>query len=225
MGGRKLYSLLKEQIAALGYQIGRDKFFDLLRDSGLLVERRRKYARTTQSFHRFWVHPNLLEQYRPARANEVWVCDITYVRFCSGFMYLFLLTDAYSRMIVGWELSEHLGVSAAITALTMALKQCRLTTGLIHHSDRGFQYCSPQYVSILQSRGIRISMAEAGNCYQNAMAERVNGILKAEYDLDNIFTSKTNIYKAVKQAIYLYNNLRPHWALGMKIPAHVHRAA
>jgi transposase InsO family protein len=137
-------------------------------------------------------------------------------------MYLFLITDAYSRKIVGWELNHSLGLGGAISALKMALKQCPDARNLIHHSDRGFQYCSKEYVRILEEKGALISMTEAGNCYENAMAERINGILKQEYSLDENFSDEASMKKAVKEAVYLYNEKRPHWALGLQIPSRVH---
>lgn len=223
IGTRKLYGLLAQDLSVLGIKIGRDKFFDLLRQQGLLVERRRKYAATTQSYHRFRVYKNLLTDRIAIKPNEVWVCDITYVRQQKGFNYLFLITDAYSRKIVGWELSDNLMVHSALKALQMAIKGSSGVEGVIHHSDRGFQYCSNEYVARLKSYGIKISMAEAGNCYENAMAERVNGILKEEYGLDETFNNIAETKVAVKQAIESYNYHRPHWSLGLKIPANVHQ--
>ena len=222
MGAKKLYSLLQSDLSKLSVGIGRDKFFDLLRTNDLLVKRRRKYAVTTQSYHWFRVYENLLTDFVPQNVHEVWVCDITYIRVEKGFVYLFLITDAYSRKIVGWELSDSLAVGGALSALKMALKQCKDPDRLIHHSDRGFQYCCYDYVGILKSNGIRISMAEAGNCYQNAMAERVNGILKDEYGLDETFKEYGEARMAVKEAIGNYNEYRPHWSLGLKTPASVH---
>jgi putative transposase len=225
MGGKKLYHLLKDDITGIAGSMGRDKFFGLLRKRDLLVSRRRKYAVTTQSHHRFRVHDNKLKGYVPSAPHQAWVCDITYVRVVKGFVYLFLLTDAYSRKIVGWELNGSLGVEGALSALRRAINQCPCTKGLIHHSDRGFQYCANVYVNQLKSRGITISMAEAGNCYENAMAERVNGILKGEYGLDETFASEKEALQAVRQGIKAYNEQRPHWSLGLKIPAKVHVAA
>jgi putative transposase len=222
MGGKKLYSLLKRDIDRIDESMGRDKFFKLLRSRDLLIKRRRKYAVTTQSHHRFRVHNNKLKDYVASAAHQAWVCDITYVRVVKGFVYLFLLTDAYSRKIVGWELSRSLGLEGAICALGKAVHQCPCTEGLIHHSDRGFQYCADVYVSQLRRRGIIISMGEAGNCYDNAMAERVNGILKGEYGLDETFTDEK---EAVREGIKAYNEQRPHWSLGLRIPAKVHEAA
>lgn len=225
MGVKKLYHLLQADIHCIDASMGRDKFFDLLREWGLLVQRHRKYVTTTQSRHRFHVYQNKLHDFVVERPHQVWVCDITYVRIRKGFVYLFLITDAYSRKIVGWELSNSLGLEGALHSLNMAIKQCPCSTGLIHHSDRGFQYCSYDYVDRLKARGIEISMAEAGNCYENAMAERVNGILKDEYGLDETFADEKEARQAAKEGIQAYNEQRPHWALGLKIPAQVHKVA
>lgn len=225
MGGKKMYSLLHREIGQIDASMGRDKFFDFLRQRRLLVERRRKYAITTQSFHRFRVYTNQMAEFRPTGPHQAWVCDITYMRIKKGFVYVFLITDAYSRKIVGWEVSESLGLEGALKALEMSMSQCPCTEGLIHHSDRGFQYCSNQYVKRLKVKGIEISMAEAGNCYQNAMAERINGILKSEYGLDETFADKKEALQAVREGIQAYNEQRPHWSLNLQIPSIVHDAA
>jgi len=225
MGGKKLYHLLQADIHRIEDSMGRDKFFDLLRQWKLLVHRSRKYALTTESFHRFRVYKNKLEDFVPQGPHQAWVCDITYVRILKGFVYLFLITDAYSRKIIGWQLSDSLGLKGALQALAMALNQCPCPDGLIHHSDRGFQYCSPEYVSKLKAKGIQISMAELGNCYQNAMAERVNGILKDEYGLDQTFADQKQARQATEQGIKAYNEQRPHWALDLQTPAQVHQVA
>jgi transposase InsO family protein len=225
MGGKKLYHLLEADIHRIDISMGRDKFFDLLRQYELLVQRRRKYATTTQSRHRFRVYQNKLQDFVVRRPHQAWVCDITYVRIKKGFSYLFLITDAYSRKIVGWDLSNSLGLQGALQSLTMAIRQCPFPAGVIHHSDRGFQYCSNEYVGRLKAKGIQISMAEAGNCYQNAMAERVNGILKEEYGLDETFADEKGAKQAAKEGIWTYNEQRPHWALDLQIPARVHEAA
>lgn len=226
MGGRKLFHCLQPDITSFQGGLGRDKFFDVLRRSDLLVKWRRRYARTTDSSHRFRVYKNLVQDLKPARSHQVWVSDITYVRMTNDrFAYLFLITDAFSRKIVGWQLSDSLGLEGAIKALQMALRQCQQSQGLIHHSDRGFQYCSNRYVSKLQQRGIRISMAEAGNCYENAMAERINGILKMEYGLDETFRDVEQTRRSVREGIQSYNEERPHLCLQMKTPASVHMAS
>ena len=225
MGGKKLYHLLDEEIHRIDGSMGRDKFFDLLRHKGLLVRRRRKYAVTTQSQHWFRVYSNHLADFTAERPHQVWVCDITYLRTRQGFVYLFLITDAFSRKIVGWELSNSLGLEGALRALDQAIKQCPSPQGLIHHSDRGFQYCSHEYVNKLKAKGIEISMAEAGNCYENAMAERVNGILKDEYGLDVTYADGKHARQAAREGIQCYNEERPHWSLDLEIPAKVHEAA
>lgn len=225
MGGKKLYHLLEADIHDIDVSMGRDKFFDLLRQWGLLVQRRRKYAVTTESRHRFRVYKNKLLDFVPGCPHQAWVCDITYIRIKTGFVYLFLITDAYSRKIVGWDLSNSLGLEGALQSLGMAIKQCPSPNGLIHHSDRGFQYCSHDYVAKLKAKGILISMAEAGNCYENAMAERVNGILKGEYGLDETFADEKEARQATAESIKTYNEQRPHWSLGLQIPAKVHEAA
>jgi len=222
MGGKKLYGLLADQIHKIDPGIGRDKFFDLLGRWGLLVRRRRKYAVTTQSRHRFYKYPNRLLLFKAVKPHQVWVCDITYVRVNSGFAYLYLITDAYSRKIVGWQLSDNLGLSGAIKSLQQAIKQCPDCKGLIHHSDRGFQYCSNDYVRRLKERSIEISMAEAGNCYENALAERVNGILKQEYGLDETFVDIEEAMQVTREGIKSYNEERPHWSLKLQIPSVVH---
>ena len=225
MGGKKLYHLLETDIHRIDASMGRDKFFDLLRHRELLVKRRRKYAVTTQSHHRFRVYKNIFQQMVPQRPHQAWVCDITYVRIKAGFVYLFLMTDAYSRKIVRWQLNNSLGLEGALQSLQMAIKQCPCPEGLIHHSDRGFQYCSHDYVGRLKAQGIQISMAEAGNCYENAMAERVNGILKGEYGLEETFDDEKQARQAVREGIKAYNEQRRHWSLGLQIPAKVHEAA
>lgn len=224
MGGKKLYHLLQDDIQGMDASMGRDKFFDLLRQNGLLVKRQRKYAVTTQSYHRFKVYTNLLSSMILKRPHQAWVCDITYVRTKKGFVYLFLITDAYSRKIVGWQLSDSLGLEGALQSLGMAIRQCPYPGGLVHHSDRGFQYCSHDYVGRLKAKGIEISMAEAGNCYENAMAERVNGILKGEYGLDETFADEKQANQAVREGIKGYNDQRPHWSLQLQTPSVVHAA-
>lgn len=225
MGGKKLYHLLKEDIHQIDESMGRDKFFDLLREKGLLVSRNRKYATTTQSLNRFYKYKDLYNNRMWMAPHQAWVSDITYLRVGETFRYLFLITDAYSRKIVGWCFAGTLETKWAIRALRMALKQCPSPKGLIHHSDRGFQYCSRIYTTMLKKAGARPSMGQAGNCYDNAMAERINGILKTEYGLDEAFKIVKDASKAIKQAIKSYNEQRPHWSLGLKIPEEIHCAA
>ena len=205
-----------------GIKMGRDRFFNYLRGSDQLIRPRRKYVVTTRSHHRFRVYKNLLEGRKLHGANQVWVSDITYLRTCQGFCYLSLITDAFSRKIVGFKVSDTLELQGCLDALKMAIGQLPEDHELIHHSDRGIQYCSNQYTSELKQNRIRISMAEKGNCYQNAVAERVNGILKSEFYLDRKFNNLGEASRTAKKAIGLYNTLRPHMSLKLKTPENVH---
>ena len=224
LGGLKLHHLIKGDLGAMGIKLGRDRFFDVLREEHLLVERRRARTRTTNSFHRYRVWPNLVHGLGVTRPNQVWVADITYIRRRGGFAYLFLVTDVYSRKIVGWSLGETLETSWSLAALGMAIKGAHAPlTGIIHHSDRGAQYCSSDYVNGLKSEGIEISMAEAGNPYENAIAERVNGILKDEFLLDRTMEDTQTARRAVRQAVEAYNTLRPHRSIGLMKPEEKYR--
>jgi len=225
IGGKKLYKLLKSELDEQGKNIGRDKFFDILRKHELLVKRRKKYVKTTDSYHRFHKYKNKLKEKRLTGPNQAYVNDITYLRTEEGFMYLFLQTDAYSRLITGWDLSDSLAIDGAVKALKMTLRQCSNSAGAIHHSDRGIQYCCKEYVKILKRNKMEISMTEENHCYENAMAERVNGILKEEFLLSEKFANKALALKAVKQAIISYNNYRPHWSLNLCTPQQIHHAA
>lgn len=222
MGGKKVFNEIREDIRKCGRGFGRDKFFDLLRKHKLLVKRRKKYAVTTDSNHPFYKYKNQLAGEQILQPNKAWVSDITYLRTRKGFVYLSLITDVYSRKIVGWHVDVSLGVEGTLKALKQALRQCKNTKGLIHHSDRGIQYCCYPYTDVLRKWGVVVSMGEAGNCYDNAIAERVNGILKGEYLLDSEFIDQKQAELAVRQAIYLYNHKRPHWSLKLKKPAEVH---
>lgn len=222
LGGKKLYHLLMDDFKKLGYKLGRDGLFRILKEHDLLIKKRKNYTKTTNSFHRFRVYKNLIIGLDIVRSNQVFVSDITYIRVGNSFMYLSLITDLYSRMIVGWDLSETLEATGCLSALKMALETVANPSELIHHSDRGVQYCSTDYTEILISNGISISMAEQGNPYENAHAERVNGILKDEFHLDATFELPAFARKATAQAIGVYNNFRPHWSLKMKTPAAVY---
>ena len=225
IGGKKLYDLLKNDFVRLGYKLGRDGLFAVLREHDLLVKRRKSYIKTTNSFHRFRVYDNLILGMEVVRPNQVFVSDITYIRVGSSFMYLSLITDLYSRMIVGWELSETLDASGCLKALEMALRLVDDPSGLIHHSDRGVQYCSSDYTGLLIINGVSISMAEQGNPYENPHAERVNGILKDEFNLAAHFPTAALAMRATSQAIEIYSTLRPHWSLKLQTPAKVYFGA
>lgn len=225
-GYQKLYKRIKPEFERLDISIGRDNFLKVLRNNDLLVKpKKRRYAITTNSNHPFRIYNNELLGRVVNRINEAWVSDITYIRVKNNFMYLALITDLYSRKIVGYDFSNSLELEGCVRALKMALAQRRTKSSeLIHHSDRGSQYCSYNYTGILKKEGIQISMAEAGNCYQNATAERINGILKGEFNLDQSFPSNKMARKAVKQAIDKYNNLRLHMGIGFKTPSQMHAA-
>jgi len=222
LGTIKLRTALSAELRKCRRGFGRDKFFDLLRYNDLLVKRRRKYAITTNSDHPFYKHKNRLAGVTVTRPDEAWVSDITYLRTRSGFVYLSLVTDVYSRKIVGWDVNVSLAVEGSVKAVKKAIRNCSGTQNLIHHSDRGIQYCCHAYTALLKKKGIQVSMGEAGNCYDNAIAERVNGILKNEYLLDNEFASFDQAVRATREAIYLYNYERPHWSLGLKKPADIY---
>lgn len=201
--------------------MGRDAFFELLKANGLLIRRRRCRARTTFSCHRFRRYQNLINKLVPERANELWVSDITYIRIGQGFAYLSLVTDAYSRKIIGFFLSHDLSTDGCLNALRMALATRMTDQPLIHHSDRGIQYCSEAYTNLLKRNGIAISMTQSGNPRDNAIAERVNGILKMELLREN-YGDISTAYKSIKQAIDIYNTLRPHSSLNMLTPENAH---
>ena len=220
MGGRKLWHEINETHPKM---ISRDKLFDILDKYHLKVHRRKRTVRTTWS--ESWLHrfPNLMKDLILTAANQVWVSDITYIETETGFVYLHLVTDAYSKKIMGWCLSPSLHADATISALQMATRNagCDLK-GLIHHSDRGCQYCCEKYVKLLQDNGIEISMTQDGDPRDNAIAERVNGILKTEWLYDDHFIGFEDAYRRVAEVINLYNNKRPHLSLNYKTPAEAH---
>jgi transposase InsO family protein len=221
LGGRKLLIHLQPFLQQHHLAIGRDAFFGLLTRSGLLVRKRRLRPRTTQSGH--WMHkyPNEVIGFTPSAAHQLWVSDITYIFLEQGYAYLSLVSDAYSRKIVGYCLSPDLAAEGTCTALDMALAQLPSHAHLIHHSDRGIQYCSTQYVQKLQSRDITISMTQTGDPRDNAIAERINGILKCEL-LQNIYPSLRRAATAIAQAISIYNRHRLHSSLDMLTPVIAH---
>lgn len=222
MGGNKLLHELRKPMVALGISRGRDTFFGLLRAHDLLVPVKRSQRRTTRSG--LWRFENLLAEIEVVRVHQAWVADITYLLTESGFVYLALITDVFSRFIVGFDLSSSLAAEGCLRALYLAISQTNrnVLTSLIHHSDHGVQYTAWPYRDQLQAVGACSSMGEVGNCYENPMAERVNGILKGEYGLDNLFVNMQQADQAVKDAIWLYNYERPHLSLGMHKPAEVY---
>lgn len=222
IGVRKLHKLIKPKLQEKVISFGRDRLFDLLRDNELLIYYKRKYVKTTNSYHRFKVYKNLIKDLRIIKINQVYVSDITYISTLEGFCYLALITDAYSRKIVGYNLSRSLGIEGCLKALRMALKRVKCPEKLIHHSDRGVQYCSHVYVDLLSSNNTKISMTEENHVYENALAERVNGILKNEFMLGENLVSFKIAKELVDEAIQIYNNERPHMSLNYKTPNEVH---
>ncbi len=223
LGTKKLFWLLKDEIKESGYKIGRDKFFEILKLNGLLIRRKKRYVRTTNSNHRFTVYNNLIKDLDVTKPDELYEGDITYINTEEGYCYLAHIEDHYSRKIVGNDTSDSLELEGVRRALEMAIKG-KDVSGLIHHSDRGIQYCSNTYTGILKQHGIRISMSEKGNPYENAVAERINGILKQEFMLSETFRTKADAIKAVKEAIETYNNLRPHMSIGYMTPNQMYEA-
>jgi putative transposase len=223
MGARKLHLKLESEFAQLDIKCGRDKYLDILREEGLLVKYRKRFVKTTQSKHMFFKHSNLIKDLKVTGPEQVFVSDITYIRTKNGFLYLYLITDLYSKQIMGWALSDNLKTVNAIAALQMALKNRRYPDRkLIHHSDRGLQYCNPDYTKILESHKIAISMTTKYDPYENAVAERVNGILKGEYEIEGCFIGQTDASREINHAIWLYNNDRPHQSCKMLTPAKAH---
>lgn len=224
LGARKLLFLLQPLLEVRGYRIGRDHLFDLLRRHDLLVPRRRRGTRT--SWPGYWRCENLLATATLDAPQQAWVADITYLLLADGFAYLALITDAYSRFIVGFDVSRSLAVEGCERALQMALAQRQgALAGLIHHSDHGVQYGALRYRQLLGEYQIRSSMGAVGNCYENALAERVNGILKLEYGLAARFDDLPAAQRATKEAIHLYNYERPHLSLAYQTPAAQHGVA
>lgn len=222
-GVRKLMRSLNHDFEKQQLKVGRDTLFNVLREHGMLTLRKKYSARTTNSYHRFYKYNNIIKDVEVTRPNQVWVSDITYIRTVKGFCYLALITDMYSRKIVGYDLSDSLELKGCIRALGKALYQAKNIKGLIHHSDRGIQYCSNVYTQILKRKKIEISMTEENHCYENALAERVNGILKDEFYLDQIFTNVAHAKRAAKNAIKLYNEVRLHLSLDYRIPNMVYK--
>ena len=217
-GVRKLCKSLEREFTKSNLKIGRDTLFNILRKHNMLTLRKKYRSRTTNSLHRFYKYKNIIKDINVTRPNKVWVSDITYIRTIKGFCYLALITDMYSRKIVGYDISNSLELKGSERALNKALYQAKDTTGLIHHFDRGIQYCSNVYTQILKRKNIQISMTEENHCYENAMAERVNGILKDEFYLDQTFDNVTHAKRAAKNAINLYNEIRLHLFLNYKTP-------
>lgn len=228
IGTRKLHHMLRQPLEQAQAGLGRDALFDVLRQARLLVAPRRAYHKTTNSHHRFRRHPNLLkagpQQVQPTGSEQVWVADITYLPTDKGFVYLSLVTDAWSRKIVGHEVHDSLQTGQVSQALKGAIKTRQTRQALVHHSDRGIQYCSNEYQDLHHRHGIACSMTDGYDCYQNALAERVNGILKMEFLLQRP-ADLAQARRMVLQSVQIYNRERPHLSLQLKTPDEVHRAS
>lgn len=222
-GGIKLYKELKKDMVSQNIHIGRDKFYRFLRQYNLLVPKLKSYHITTNSKHQFRKYKNLVKDKVPTRPEQLWVSDITYIKTEKGHSYLALVTDAFSKQIMGYKLDYHMRTSLCTDALAMAIKNRKYPEQkLIHHSDRGFQYCNPKYTSFAENNGIIISMTEQYDPYQNAVAERINRTLKYEYGLKQTIKNLNIATKITKKAVFVYNNLRTHFSLNLNKPNQVH---
>jgi putative transposase len=225
LGGRKVLHLIKNDLDDSGISIGRDRFFSILRENEMLIEKKESTPKTTNSRHCLPVFHNLVKDIEITAPNQAWCSDLTYIRTDENFMYAALITDMYSRKIVGAYIGDSLESIGCLTALDKALSDLPKHEHPIHHSDRGTQYCCHAYFNKLKERHLSVSMTEVNHCYENAMAERVNGILKQEYELDSTFKTKKQAETAFYQAVHLYNTRRPHMRLDYCIPAEVHERA
>ena len=221
IGTRKLHSMLSEELASLG--VGRDRLFAILKANHMLIAPIRSYHVTTNSHHRFHKHKNLIANMPITRPEQVWVSDITYIGNRTSNMYLSLITDAYSKKIVGYNLSDNLSAESTLQALKMAQSNRKYKSeALIHHSDRGIQYCSEAYQKRLKRYGITPSMTESYDPYANTVAERVNGILKQEFLLEEMNLPMDLMKKVVSDCIFIYNNQRPHSSCAYHTPEWMH---
>ena len=223
IGGRKLHCLLQPFLLEHQIKMGRDALFDLLSANKLLVRKRRRRISTTQSHHWLKKYSNLIKEWNPQKPGELWVADITYVLIDNGFLYLSLITDAYSHKIMGYYIADTLEAVHTTKALQMALQNCAiLPDQLIHHSDRGIQYCSTEYVKLLNEYNIRISMTENGDPLENPIAERINGIIKDEYLKHYTITNQSEAMTLLEEIVCRYNQKRPHQSINMLTPEVVH---
>lgn len=224
VGTRKLHYLISPELKAMGIKCGRDQLFKVLKDANLLVKPRKRYVKTTMSKHWLRKHPNIVKGLRIDAPEQVWVSDITHLKTDEGNCYLTLITDAYSRRIMGYNLADNMSAAESLKALQMAIKgRFYKHTGLIHHSDRGLQFCSYDYVNTAKSKGILMSMTEVYDPYENALAERMNRTIKEEFFLDGKLKTMLQAKNIVDEAIALYNSYRPHQALNLMTPDQVHK--
>ena len=223
IGTRKVYYLIKEDLQQQGLKFGRDKLFELMRLYGLQIRPRRRYTQTTMSKHWLRKWPNLVKSNRVHNPDEVWVSDITYIKTEQGNCYLNMITDAYSRKIMGYAVEDNMETESMIEALRMAVTQRKdPMVSTIHHSDRGMQYCSKEYALMTTKNNIQLSMTENGDPYENALAERMNRTIKEEFGMDRKMKNKEQVKKLVEESIFLYNQKRPHLALQMRTPDQVY---
>ena len=220
-GTRKLLVMLQSFFQQNNIHIGRDCFFNLLAKNKLLIRRRKRGVFTTDSKHFFYRYPNVVKGFIPLHAYELWVADITYIPLKGRFAYLYLITDAYSRKIVGFHVSDDMRATSAIVALQKAFDQKPADAIVIHHSDKGIQYCSNDYVALLKKNHARISMTQNGDPYENALAERVNGILKTEL-ISETYPDLKQAKQHITRCITIYNYRRVHSSLNWQIPNDVH---
>lgn len=224
LGTRKLHYLIKDQLATAQLKFGRDKLFDLLREYGLLIKPQRRYIQTTMSKHWMKKWPNLVKGKTVNAPDQVWVSDITYIKTEEGNCYLNMITDAFSRKVVGYAADHTMETESMINALKMAASEkINKEAKTIHHSDRGLQYCSKEYVELTNENNIQLSMTENSDPYENALAERMNRTIKEEFGLNRKLKSRQQVYDVLKESIVLYNQRRPHLALNMQTPDEVHK--
>ena len=222
IGTRKLYHMLSNNLKTIG--VGRDMLFRILKANHMLIEPKRSYHITTNSHHRFKKHKNLIEEITPSEPEQIWVSDITYIGHRKNPMYLALVTDAYSKKIVGYDVSNSLNTEGSLRAMKMANKSRLYKENiLIHHSDRGLQYCSHEYQNLLRKNKVRCSMTETYDPYANAIAERINGILKQEFIGENRNLEINIMKELIKNSVEIYNDIRPHYSCQMKTPKEMHR--
>lgn len=223
-GTRKLIKKIEIDLIKNNIKMGRDALFDLLRSYGLLVKKTKRFHITTDSKHFFFKSPNLLKDLTLSHAEQVFVSDITYIKVDGGHSYLAIVTDAYSKKIMGWKLDDNMKVSLVKEALAMAHKNCiHKHKSMIHHSDRGIQYCCPDFSEFAQIKGFVLSTTQQYDPYENAVAERINGILKYEFGLKKTIKNIKIANKMIAEAVKIYNNERLHWSLDLKTPQEVHR--
>ena len=224
LGTRKLHHLLQDELASKALKCGRDKLFHYLRQEDMLIKPRRRYVQTTNSKHWLRRYPNLTKDMTISEPEQLWVSDITYIKTAEGNCYVNMVTDAFSRKIVGYSIADNMETSSMIQAYRMALnnKQHKQIQTM-HHSDRGLQYCSKEYIELSNSHNCLISMTENGDPYENALAERMNRTIKEEFGLGESLKSKKIAAQMIKEAVYLYNNYRPHLSLNYKTPNQIHK--